>query len=160
MRKLVLAGITAVLLAAPLQQAKAGFLLEGSLGSGVQTKPSIQRIPTNVMVTPGYSLLGMLALQLGIVADLPDVEAGEFDLQLRPMLKIDPPVLPVYGRIILAATNLLGDGDPVMAYGGTLGVGFSLAGLGAFAELGVLPRSVNDEMQTLVEARIGLSLGL
>ena len=108
------------------------------------------------MVAPGISFV-VVRLQLGLVADLPDVEQSKFDIGLRPMLTISPPILPLYGRIVFAVNNLLN--DTTVAYGAALGLSFGLAGVGVFAEAGLLPRSVNDTMTWVLEGRLGLSLG-
>ncbi len=138
--------------------AEAGFVLEGSLGKGAQVRPSpVAAEPTNVMIAPGYELLGLLRLQLGMVAELGDVKNRDFDFQLRPMIGIYPPILPIYGRLIFAVQNLLGDGSTNVAVGGAVGIkiGIPLTGLGVFVEAGVLPRFVDSETQTVVEGRAG-----
>ena len=134
--------------------AKADFVLEGSVGVPYNVKEPRGRAPTNVMLAPGWGLGEMLRAELGIVGDLGDVEGAEFDLQIRPMLVIDPPLLPLYGRIIVGVTNLLSDADTEIAYGGALGLGFSLAGLGAFVEAGLVPIGGADVI--LLEGRAGV----
>ena len=131
--------------------AQAGFVVEGSVGKGLTVDP-LDDTATNIMIAPGYGLGEILRLELGFAFNLPDV--GDFDLELRPMLVLDPPLFPVYGRLILGVTGLLS--DVVIAYGGALGVGGSLFGIGAFAEVGVLPRSVADTMFWVIEGRLGV----
>ncbi len=136
--------------------AQAGWVIEGSLGKGAQVKPERQVEPTNIMIAPGYHLLGMLRLQLGMVAELGDTKDRDFDLQLRPMIGIYPPILPLYARLIFAVQGLLDD-DRRYAVGGAGGIkfGIPLTGLGIFAELGVLPRFVDSQTQTVLEGRLG-----
>lgn len=154
----MVAAFLAVSFAAPA--AWAGIFVEGSLGKGASVKPEVHAQPLNVMVAPGYSLLArMVRLQLGIVGDVPDVKASKFDLGLRPMLTLSPPILPIYGRLILAFNNLFHDELRTVAYGAALGFGFSIGPVGIFAEAGLLPRSLADRMIWVVEGRAGVSLG-
>ena len=153
------------LVMAPMAQANAGFLIEGSLGKGAYLNaedPEPTWGQTNLMVAPGYGLLAnLIRLQLGLVADMPDVKDSEFDLQLRPMVTIRPPLLPLYARAVFAFQNLLGDGDTVIAYGGVLGLGFSIpvVGIGAFVEAGILPTNIKgvDKTYWMLEGRGGVS---
>jgi hypothetical protein len=148
--------------------ASAGATLAFSVGSGWQTSPS-ERTPTNVMLAPGWAI-GPLRAEVGLAAALADVTnpttgRADTELEVRPMLVIAPPTVPVYGRAILAVTNLV-DGPRDVAYGGALGLSFDLAGAGVFVEAGVLPRSVtvalpaggtDDELRWFVEGRVGVS---
>jgi hypothetical protein len=154
MRKLLVAFALLLSLAVPMS-AQAGFGVEGSVGKGVALDPTKAQ-PTNLMLAPGYGLL-FLRLQLGIAADLPDVKESKFDLGLRPMLTISPPVLPLYARLVLAWNNLFH--DTTVAYGGALGFGLSFASIGVFAEAGLLPRDYQDKLQWVIEGRAGVSLG-
>jgi hypothetical protein len=134
-------------LAAP-QAASAGPLVEGSIGAGLQLTPSVERSPVNVMVAPGWSLLdGILKLELGLAGSLGDIQQAKFDLELRPMVVISPPILPFYVRAVFAVQNLV-NGPLTAAYGGALGFSFSLLGIGLFAEAGVLPRNVKVDTVT------------
>jgi len=134
--------------------AHAGWVIEGSVGKGYRVDEPRGWEPTNVMVAPGYQLLGILRLQLGLVGDLGDVENRKFDLELRPMIGIYPPILPLYARAIFAVQNLLHDHKQV-AVGGAAGIkiGLPFIGLGFFVEGGVLPRF--DPGATVVEGRAG-----
>ena len=156
MRKLLLAFVFVSSLAAPLA-AHAGFGVEGSIGKGVALDP-VKAQPVNLMVAPGISLL-WLRLQAGLVADLPDVKDSDFDIGVRPMLTLSPPILPLYGRLVFAFNNLLDEDKRTVAYGGAVGLSFGLAGVGVFAEAGVLPRSLNSTTIWVIEGRAGVSLG-
>jgi hypothetical protein len=169
MRKL-LVGIAFIgLTAAPLA-ARAGPVLELSAGMGSQLQPSIARSPTTVMLAPGWSLAGILKLELGLVAALADVKDAKTDVELRPMVVVSPPLFPLYARGIFAVQNLANGRPTQLAYGGALGVSFGipLTGFGLFAELGVLPRTVKDvpvagstttkdEFRWFGEGRVGAS---
>lgn len=136
--------------------AQAGWVIEGSVGKGAQVSPSpVKAESTNVMVAPGYHLFSLLRLQLGLVGDLGDIEGRSFDLQVRPMIGIYPPLFPLYGRLIFAMQGLLD--DPHIAVGGAAGLklGIPMTGLGVFAEVGVLPRFVDSTTQVLLEGRLG-----
>jgi hypothetical protein len=92
------------------------------------------------------------------VGAVPDIEDSKFNLQVRPMLTISPPILPLYGRLILAIANIGGEGDTEVAYGGALGLSFGLGPVSVFAEAGALPRSRNDEISWVIEGRLGAGL--
>jgi hypothetical protein len=154
MRKVLVAFAFVLCLAGPVSAHAMG--VELSLGKGAEVSPDTAAQPTTVMVAPGISFV-MLRLQVGFVADLPDVEASKFDIGLRPMLTISPPILPLYGRLVFAVNNLIH--DTTVAYGGALGLSFGLAGIGIFAEAGLLPRSIDDTTTWVIEGRLGLSLG-
>ena len=139
--------------------AQAGFIIEGSLGSGVQVKPTpIGRIPTNIMIAPGYGLGTLLRFELGLMGSLGDVENSKFDLQLRPMIVLSPPLIPLYARLTYAVMNLTDSDRRQQAFGGALGVDFELMDtVGIFAEVGVLPVKPKDvtDFVWLVEGRAG-----
>jgi hypothetical protein len=158
MAKLFSVLVASALLLAPLS-ARAGLLFEGSVGSGVTLSPHAgDRIPTNVMLTGGYSFT-MLKLELGVVGNLTDVENSKFDLDLRPMLVIKPPLFPVYGRAILGVSGLV-EGPSSLTYGGALGVRIGAIGLGGFVEAGALSKRIKvddkDKDSWLAEGRIGV----
>src|SRR5512142_244465 len=114
MRKfLVAAALTAMTLLPAA--ARAGFLLEASVGKGLQASPKpvdgVSRWEqTNLEIAPGYApslpVLSMFRLQLGIVADFGDKAGTKSNIELRPMLSLVPPVLPLYGRVIFGVNNL------------------------------------------------------
>jgi hypothetical protein len=125
--------------------ARAGWLVEGSLGKGAQVSPSVHQEQMTLMVAPGWSTPGIsiLRLQLGFLWNAPDVDNSENNFELRPMLTLKAPVLPLYGRVIVAINNLAGrDGmEREYAFGAAGGLRFGLGPIGIFAEAGVLPRS-------------------
>jgi hypothetical protein len=154
MRALIPA-FTVVLLSCPAF-ARADMVLEGSVGVGWEVSPNSGRQPTNIMIAPGYALGDLLKLELGLVANLGDVEGREFDIGIRPMLVISPPLLPVYGRVIMAVNNLA-EGPVTYAWGGALGLMLTFGPTGVFIEGDLLPRNAGGEVVWLAEARAGVA---
>jgi len=172
MRTLLLATVLA--LAAPAT-AHAGLLVEGSLGAGWQTSDQVTTAsgatlsgttPVQLMVAPGWSFADVLRLQCGFLGHLGDSQGSAFDFELRPMVSVSPPGFPLYLRAIFAVQNLTNDRDAKVAFGGALGLRLGVAGVGAFAEAGVLPRTVTvaagagteDKSVWFVEGRLGAYL--
>jgi len=158
MAKLFSTLVASVLILAPLS-ARAGLVFEGSAGSGLTLSPhSGDRIPTNVMLTGGYSF-PIVKLELGVVGNLADVEHSKFDLDLRPMLVVKPPLLPVYARAIVGVSGLV-EGPSSFNYGGALGLRIGALGVGAFVEAGALSKriKVNDKNKDAwyAEGRLGI----
>jgi hypothetical protein len=146
MRKFVMAAVlTSTVLLPAISQA--GWVVEGSLGKGGQVSSPRVWEQLNLMVAPGYILpvLSLIRLQLGIVADFADKSGSSTEMELRPMIAIVPPILPVYGRAIFAIANLAerGGAKREYAYGAAGGLRFGLGPIGVFGEVGVLPRSRN-----------------
>ena len=142
-------------LAAGPSDARADGVIEASLGKGWEVEPDSRQQALNLMVAPGISF-SILKLQLGLVADIPDVEASKFDIGIRPMLTISPPVLPLYARAIFAVNNLTDSNLRAWALGGAVGLSFGVAGISIFGEAGILPRSFHDEFHWIVEGRLGV----
>jgi len=142
MRKFVLAAVLSSTLLLPAAS-QAGWVVEGSLGQGGQVSSPRAWEQLNFMVAPGVSILSILRLQLGIVGDFADTSGSKTNLELRPMVSIVPPILPIYGRVIFAVSDLLGRSGTKreFAYGAAGGVRFGLGPIGVFAEIGVLPGS-------------------
>jgi hypothetical protein len=137
--------------------AQAGFIVEGSVGSGYQATVPTGRIPTNIMVAPGYGLGTLLRVELGILSSMGDAQNEEFDLQVRPMIVLSPPIFPLYLRGVLAVQNLLNERQ--IAYGGAIGADVELMDtIGAFAEVGLLPTKPKaaDKFLWIVEGRAGV----
>jgi hypothetical protein len=160
MAKLLSLAAAVALILSPVS-ARAGGLLEGSIGTGLRWDPSpTERIPTNVMLTVGYSL-PVLKLELGALANLGDVEDQEFDIDLRPMLVFKPPVFPLYLRAILSYGNLI-EGPKTFGYGGAVGMRFGppVGGIGAFLEAGAITKKIeiagDEESIWFAEARLGV----
>ncbi len=139
--------------------ARANFTLAGSVGSGWQAGDTSGRIPTNIMIAPGLELLGeFLRFELGFQADLPDVEGSDFDLQIRPMLVLQP--LPmIYGRLTSGVTQVV-TGDVHFALGLSVGLNAEIKeDFSFFAEAGFVPRVVNADFVSIFEGRVGLGVG-
>jgi hypothetical protein len=162
MRRWYQAALVLCLLAVAPAAAHAGFILEGSVGKGVKVSPSpTKATQTNLMLTPGITLLDdILRLELGFAGDLPDIQNSKFDLQLRPMLVVAPPILPIYARAIFAVANVFHNNGTktVIAYGAAAGLKIGLGPVGVFAEAGLLPRSIASQINWVIEGRLGVSL--
>jgi hypothetical protein len=164
MRKLIMAAVlTCTILLPGLSQA--GWLVEASLGKGAQVSSPRGWEQLNLMVAPGYAL-SIVHLQLGIVGDFADRSGSSTNLELRPMIAIVPPILPIYGRVIFAVNNLTEHGGQKRewAYGAAGGVRFGLGPIGVFGEVGVLPRSRDfgpidgKKFVWVIEGRVGAYL--
>ena len=167
MRKIVLAAVLSSTLLLPAVS-QAGWVVEGSLGKGGQVSSPRAWERINFMVAPGVSILSILRLQLGIVGDFADTSGSKTDLELRPMVTIVAPILPIYGRAIFAVANLAGSGGAKreFAYGAAGGVRFGLGPVGIFGEVGVLPRTrdlpsgtgTSSKFVWIIEGRVGAYL--
>jgi hypothetical protein len=168
MRKLLFALALTVTVAAPLA-ARADFIVEGSVATGRIFSPEEAkgRTPTSVMLAPGLTL-AFVHLQLGIDGILGDTEGSSSTFSYRPMVTVMPPILPLYGRLILAFTHPFDSDKRVTQYGGALGVSFGLpvvvASVHVFGELGLLPASEENPLTKenqivwIGEARAGVGV--
>lgn len=158
MRRWSQAALILCLVAVAPAMANAGLVVEGSVGKGAKVSPSpVAAEQTNIMIAPGVSILSLLRLQLGLVSDLPDLKDSKTDLELRPMLTLYPPILPLYGRVIFAVTNLL-HGTTTVAYGAAAGFKLGVGPVHVFAEAGLLPRSRASQINWVIEGRLGAGL--
>jgi hypothetical protein len=111
------------------------------------------------MLTGGYSFAGVLKLELGVVGNLGDVKDSKFDLDLRPMVVIAPPIIPFYLRGILGVAGLV-SGPESLNYGGALGARLGALGVGAFLEAGALSRRIKiggeHKDAWVAEGRLGI----
>jgi len=132
--------------------ARAGFTLEASYGKPYQVTSPRAWGQSNLMLTPGYSpslpILSMFQLQLGLAFDLADKSGTKTELQLRPMVLFNPPIIPLYARAFVVVPNMLGrGGNQSPSFGGALGARIGipsvaiLPGFGVFAELGAIAHS-------------------
>jgi hypothetical protein len=158
MRKWFPAALALVLFSlAVAPAARAALVVEGSVGKGVKASPSpVQAEQLNFMIAPGVSF-PFVKLELGFAWDTPDVKDSKSNLELRPMVVISPPIIPLYGRAIFAVTNLV-NGKTTVAYGAALGLSLGLGPIGIFAEAGFLPRSRDSKVNWVVEGRVGARL--
>jgi hypothetical protein len=181
MRKYLVAAVLAVM-TLPSAAARAGFVLDASVGQGYETATPRGWEPLNLEIAPGYApslpVLSMFQLQLGIVTDFADTSGSKTDLELRPMLTFVPPLLPLYGRVIVGVSNLFArDGKREIEYGGAVGLRVGVPGIavlpafGVFVEAGLIPRerdvevnntsgmSTESKLAWVVEGRAGAYLG-
>jgi hypothetical protein len=178
MRKFLVAATLTAMFLVPAA-ARAGFLVEASYGKGYQVSPTPRFWEqSNLEIAPGFApslpVLSMLRFQLGFVMDIADGSAAnKTNLQLRPMISLVPPILPIYGRVIFVVNNLL-EGKREIAYGAAVGarIGIPSVGLipamGVFAEVGALPRSrefvnstatgTESKLAWVAEGRVGAYL--
>ncbi len=172
MRRIPFALLALTLLASPAA-ARAGMLFEASVGSGVRAGiGSAERIPTNVMATVGYGFADMLKLEVGALANLGDAKSSfstggsKFDVDVRGMVVVSPPLFPLYLRGIAGVTSLKTK-PAKFTYGGALGAGFGLFGVGAFVEAGAMQHTyeIATPVGTVskdgwqIEGRLGISIG-
>jgi len=142
--------------------ARAGWVVEGSYGKGVKVSPDpVKATQSNIMIALGYAI-PFLRFEVGFLNNLPDLKDSKYDIEIRPMVVIAPPILPIYGRVVFAVTNLL-HGKTTVAYGAAGGLKLGLGPVGVFAEAGVLPRSVNqptggNKLNWVIEGRAGVVL--
>src|SRR5688500_18131739 len=151
--------LLALALAALPVGARAALLLESSVGVGWEVSPDDGRQHTNVMLAPGFLIGELLKLELGFVANLADVKGRDFDIGLRPMVVIDPPLFPLYGRAIFVVNNL-SEGPVTYAYGAAVGVSMGIGPGGAFGEAGLLPRNAGGTGVWVLEGRTGIAVEL
>ena len=182
MRKFLVAATLCTLILVPTA-ARAGFLVEASLGKGYQASPSTQVGDSkweqlNLNIAPGYApslpVLSWFHLQLGIVTDFGDKAGTKTNLELRPMLSLIPPILPLYGRVMFLVNNVFdrGGAKREKAFGAAVGVRIGTPSIGAvpamgiFAEVGALPRSrefpdglgTTSKVAWILEGRVGAYL--
>lgn len=157
MRKLGLFALVLALWAAP-RPASAGFFVEGSLGVPWHTNPEIYREPTNVLITPGYAFLDLLSVELGFVGNSAQFkQSGSWGL--RPMIGLRPPFMPVYAKLIFDFNDI--GHQRVNSVGGAVGLTFlSVSRIGLFVEGDYIPRKTNGVYLNVLEARLGVSIGI
>lgn len=164
-------GVTALVMAALVfvaapRVARADVLtwtLTGSAGFGYEVHPKRHEQAENIMVTGGLGILyDRLRFELGAVGAYGALWAHgprHAQFELRPMVRINPPLLPLYARVIFAGLFPYVDRANV-AYGGALGINIPLWRVGLMAEVGTLPRRVQQVTHWIMEARLGVSVRL
>lgn len=158
MRKTGLLVLAATLSSAP-GLASASWLVEGTFGVPWQMSPNVVRHQLNLMVTPGYGFLeDLLRVELGLVTNFADIEGSEFNVGLRPMVAVHPPLLPVYGKLIFDWNDI--GNTSTTTIGIAAGGSFELGMANLIVEVGYLPRSINDTNRNILEARAGLAFVL
>ena len=142
-------------------RADAGDLtLTMTAGTGWQASSPGGRIQTNLMLSPGIEMLGrLLRLDVGVIADLPDIEASRFDLQVRPSLVLELPVVPIYGRLSAGIANIL-HGPVSVAFGPSVGLRIGIGKVSLLAEVGYIPLYRNSSLESIIEVRAGIAFGI
>jgi len=144
----------AVALAIPAA-AKASIVVEASVGRAAQVSPWNSDQPTNLEIAPGIGIGNMIKAELGFVVDWQNGQ--KTNLRLRPMLVVSPPVIPLYGRLILGYDKMFSS-DRHLEFGGAVGVSFSVSAIGVFAEVGYVPQNTSAGVEHFVEGRLGAFL--
>lgn len=139
---------------------RADLSLAASVGSGWELDPDSGRIATNLMLAPGFDVADdIVRFEGGLLADLPDVEDADFDVQLRPMVVLYLPPLPLYGRVVAGLTQVI-QGPVAVAFGAAVGLRAAMGpGVAAFVEAGYIPRASGDDFENVLEGRIGILFG-
>jgi hypothetical protein len=110
--------------------------------------------------------VGALAALGDAKASLNDRNAGKLTWDIRPMVVVSPPPFPLYLRAIASFSDL--KAKPVKpTFGGALGVGFGLFGIGGFVEAGAIQHRYQVDVSGTtvakdgwqVEGRVGISIG-
>jgi hypothetical protein len=173
MRKFLVAVTLSTMFLIPAA-ARAGFLVEASLGQGYMASPKPQDGSSrwerlNLEIAPGYApslpVLSMFRLQLGIVTDFGNKAGTKTDMELRPMISVVPPIFPLYGRVIFVVNNLLerGGSKRDVQYGAAVGARIGLPSigiipsLGVFAEVGALPGKRDFPVADTTSGALGTS---
>ena len=161
---LALAVALAVLSAPKPASARAlTWTLTTTAGFGYEVHPSHHEQATNIMAALGLGILwDRIRFELGVLGAYGALWAHgprHAELELRPMVRINPPLLPIYGRVIVAGLLPYADRANV-AYGGAVGINIPLGRLGIMGEVGTLPRYVQRRMHWILEARAGVSVRL
>lgn len=151
---------------AQARPAQARFLtwtVSGSAGYGYEFHPLHGTQATNLMVTGGLGFIrDYVRVELGVLGAYGALRTHgphNVKLELRPMLRVTPPLVPLYARVIFAGLSPF-DRTRTIGYGGAVGLNIQLARLGLFAEVGTLPRRVDKRTHWIAEARAGVSVRL
>ena len=135
-------------------------VLSGSVGFGFEVHPDANPQAENMMLAFGLGFLGdILRPELGILTaygKLWGKGRQTFQYELRPMLRLGMPFLPLYGRLIFAGLSVFEDRRNI-AYGGALGLNFNAGPIAIFGEFGPLPRRVSGQTHWVLEARAGVA---
>jgi hypothetical protein len=147
----------------PAQARLLTWTLSGSVGYGHEIHPLHGPQATNVMLTGGLGFIrDYIRLELGVLGAygaLRTHDRERVNLEFRPMIRLTPPLVPLYGRMIFAGINPF-DASRTVAYGWALGGYVPLGRLAPFAELGALPRAVQGQFHWVLEGRVGLGVRL
>lgn len=137
------------------------FFVDASVGVPWQTNPSISRLPTNIMVTPGILVINWVSAEVGVVAGVAQFNQPA-RWALRPMVGLYPPIIPVYGKLVVNVGNLnrAGGLGVITTVGGALGLKFGVGPIELFIEGDYLPERVEGQNLQVIEGRAGLGFKL
>jgi hypothetical protein len=150
--------VAAVAFLAPAA-AQAELTFAGSLGTGWRGGDASGRIQSNVMLAPGIELIGELVrFEVGFQGDFPDVQGSDVDVQIRPMLVLQP-VPIIYGRVTTGVTQVV-SGEADFAFGLSVGLKAPIAPeVSLFTEAGFVPRLGDGVFYSVFEGRVGIGFG-
>jgi len=159
MRIVKLMSLGALFLALPVstRAGVADVFVDASVGVPWRMSPTISRMPTNVMLTPGILLVNWVSAEVGVVAGV--AQFGQpARWAVRPMVGLYPPMIPLYVKLVVDVNNLnLTGGLPVITtVGGALGLQFKVGPVRLLLEGDYLPEHVNGQNLNVVEGRAGL----
>lgn len=139
------------------------WTLSGSAGYGYEFHPRHGTQATNVMLTGGLGFVrDYVRLELGVLGAYGALRAHDrehINLELRPMVRLTPPLIPLYAKVIFAGLHPF-DHSRAIGFGWALGTYIPLGRLAPFAEVGFLPRLVDRQFHWIVEGRAGLGVRL
>jgi hypothetical protein len=131
------------------------------MGQGLQLspRPVWAAQATSVAIAVGWSFAEPFELQLALVPQVDALKAGEFDFEVRSILKVSPSGFPMFGKLIAGITQLA-SGPQRLALGGALGWQVHVGGVLLFAEIAMLPRAGlgrdgAGKLQWIAEGRLG-----
>lgn len=160
---LLILSLVLTVLAAP-RPAQARLLtwtLSGSAGYGYEFHPLHGTQATNLMLTGGLGFIrDYIRLELGVVGAYGAIRTHDrqnIKLELRPMVRLTPPLVPIYARVIFAGLSPF-DASRTVGFGWALGFYLPLGRLAPFIDVGFLPRLVDRQFHWVVEGRAGLGV--
>lgn len=131
------------------------------MGQGLQLapRPVLAAQATSIGIAVGWSFLEPFELQLALVPQVDALKAGEFDFEVRSILKVSPSGFPMFGKLIAAITQLA-SGPQRIALGGAVGWQVRVGEVSLFAEIAMLPRAGlgqggTSTLQWIAEGRLG-----
>jgi hypothetical protein len=160
MWKLAFVVVLAVGAARPAHAGPGDVTFTVTAGTGWRASSPDGRIPTDLMLAPGIEILGKsLRLDVGFVADFPDIDGSRFDIAVRPSLVAELPLLPIYGRLTSGVTRLV-HGPIAIAFGPSIGVREEVGTVSVLGEVGYVPIIRSGHLENVLEARGGVGFGI
>jgi hypothetical protein len=134
-----------------------------SLGYGYEFHPLHGTQAENLMVTGGLGFVrDYVRAELGVLGAYGALRTHgprNVKLELRPMIRITPPLIPLYARVVFAGLSPF-DRTRAIGFGGAIGTSIPIWRLSLFGEVGFLPRYVQQRFHYIAEARAGVAVRL